>query len=1842
MILLICPTGTYGDSSSSCQDCLAGTFSNTKGQATCRQCDVGYYSSGGASSCTKCKTGFTNNADFSACVCPAGYAGTDSNSCTQCEAGSFSDGVGATSCTQCEAGSFSDVTKIAQPAVSRTQRVRIPVGNWIELGEGTYTIDLTPVSKVSFELLAGASAVFKTETAVLCELASGQVEYKLVKTGEEWRESRSGIETSVFYNSVFLSISLSSSLSLSLSLALSLPPKRNKLIFLGWITVSELSEPTYDELKTLNDNGLNTASEMTHVMRWKTSDQIFEKQHSVSQKYVMFLEKKGGEAINIIFSHNGEEITRLRWDENSIEEIDGTQHCSNIATTDIDCSSVEFWIVAKNNDGEPLNIYCGSELKYQVNSGYEKCIFEKHSHDTYFHSSLSNHYVYWSVLEFQSESSCYSNGEYLYAQSGTGECKPCPSVSSPFPISYDGDEEAYNCLSSTHRSLDGPSFHIGWANAPPCESSECAITLQNEEKITFEISGPIPNKVMFYGGSYNSRVLQVLVDFDATISKVFFGCDIDVNAAVESINNGNVAGCSTTLKIQLNRTQLQFACDDNWDDTLISYQPSGCSIDLTSFSFLTETIYTTYTEEGWITVSELSEPTYDELKTLNDNGLNTASEMTHVMRWKTSNQIFEKQHSVSQKYVMFLEKKGGVEINIIFSHNGEEITRLRWDENSIEEIGDTQHCSNIATTDIDCSSVEFWIVAKNNDGEPLNIYCGSELKYQVNSGYEKCIFEKHPHDTYFHSSLSNHYVYWSVLEFQSVCAMGYAGTNSNSCIQCTAGSYSDVTNGTICKTCDTRYVAPSSGATSCTECSKGWTNNDDFTECDCLAGTFTDSKGQATCRQCDVGYFSGQKASSCTECVSGLTNSPDFSDCVCPIGTHEAGSSCNSCPANKLSPMGSADSASCITDWIELGEGTYTIDLRSVFKISFEIITGQGTSVVFKTNTAVLCEHTTGQDEYKLVKTGDEWSWSGITCGDSFSLTNLIVTLRSTSGSISTLLKLKAEIPGNGGGVGEGGDNGGEGGENGGEGGENGGEGGENGGERGENGGEGGENGGEGGENGGEGGENGGERGENGGEGGENGGERGENGGEGGENGGERGENGGEGGENGGEGGENGGECGALWPRRGCERVFVDNPLTSPARPQGTTLTSKGERKRERYFTQFNQRCCSYTQHQSIQIYLPMFIKEELEQFNNQHQNTTSMMTSMEHHHQLPDPHHPHQLLYIEPTYHTLDIYNSPTAPNGISTPFEYSLECLQYQQDAVAAMGSPPLTPNEPIFFPGTPHSVPVGANGRFLNDEIFHSHMLNYQFPTTIVDPQFKTSPEHYEQEQWMHDVEHQQDNRVLSPVPETVEPRISSTTEIIPAPVKPKSSKKKRKPPAVDITDYNVNCVTKKPPFSYIALITMAIKNSEEKRMTLSGIYEFIMEKFPYYKENKQGWQNSVRHNLSLNDCFVKVTRETGRPGKGNYWALDPAAEDMFDNGSYRRRRKRFKRHGSTDCRSGKRSSRNTVNRVQTISDILNATLSAPTSVEQSSLPFEPVLHGSPSTTHEFIGTRGYYSSHPDNNADQCFPNVMQAASYDHHQQHNKLGHKRAPTISFENENIDPNVFLATPPTTPPTGGDQSSAPVFFNLSIATSFSKEQPAEPAEQQGSVITYDRGSGRPGSDRKSNYTGEGIRETGERERERERERESERWGSESEMGRKRTEFPSVSVYFCRSPSISAPSLSVSLCLTLSVSVCHCLSLSYSVFIYLFLSVSGRLCLLLSGPSGSVCLRLSPSVSVCLGLSRSVSVCLCMYLSLSICLHPLPVIVCLCLVRLFLSVSVGLRLPVSVCLCPSLSVSICL
>ncbi|XP_063158120.1 forkhead box protein I3 [Candoia aspera] len=108
--------------------------------------------------------------------------------------------------------------------------------------------------------------------------------------------------------------------------------------------------------------------------------------------------------------------------------------------------------------------------------------------------------------------------------------------------------------------------------------------------------------------------------------------------------------------------------------------------------------------------------------------------------------------------------------------------------------------------------------------------------------------------------------------------------------------------------------------------------------------------------------------------------------------------------------------------------------------------------------------------------------------------------------------------------------------------------------------------------------------------------------------------------------------------------------------------------------------------------------------------------------------------------------------------------------------------------------------------------------------------------------------------------------------------------------------------RPPYSYSALIAMAIQSAPERKLTLSHIYQYVAENFPFYKRSKAGWQNSIRHNLSLNDCFRKVPRDEDDPGKGNYWTLDPNCEKMFDNGNFRRKRKRRSDPNASSVASG----------------------------------------------------------------------------------------------------------------------------------------------------------------------------------------------------------------------------------------------------------------------------------------------------------------------------------------------------
>ncbi|CAB0036702.1 unnamed protein product [Trichogramma brassicae] len=107
------------------------------------------------------------------------------------------------------------------------------------------------------------------------------------------------------------------------------------------------------------------------------------------------------------------------------------------------------------------------------------------------------------------------------------------------------------------------------------------------------------------------------------------------------------------------------------------------------------------------------------------------------------------------------------------------------------------------------------------------------------------------------------------------------------------------------------------------------------------------------------------------------------------------------------------------------------------------------------------------------------------------------------------------------------------------------------------------------------------------------------------------------------------------------------------------------------------------------------------------------------------------------------------------------------------------------------------------------------------------------------------------------------------------------------------------SKKPPYSYATLICLAMR-ANDNRVTLSSIYAWIRDNFKYYRVADPAWQNSIRHNLSLNKCFVKLPRSKDEPGKGGFWKLDV---ERLEEGRRTRRRNAFSRRSRTSPASSR---------------------------------------------------------------------------------------------------------------------------------------------------------------------------------------------------------------------------------------------------------------------------------------------------------------------------------------------------
>jgi forkhead box protein N len=87
--------------------------------------------------------------------------------------------------------------------------------------------------------------------------------------------------------------------------------------------------------------------------------------------------------------------------------------------------------------------------------------------------------------------------------------------------------------------------------------------------------------------------------------------------------------------------------------------------------------------------------------------------------------------------------------------------------------------------------------------------------------------------------------------------------------------------------------------------------------------------------------------------------------------------------------------------------------------------------------------------------------------------------------------------------------------------------------------------------------------------------------------------------------------------------------------------------------------------------------------------------------------------------------------------------------------------------------------------------------------------------------------------------------------------------------------------RPPCSYSCLIAMSLKASPTGCLPVHEIYRFVEQEYPFYKTAPEGWKNSIRHNLSMNQNFIKIQRPDGfQTKKGYYWAANPTRQHILD--------------------------------------------------------------------------------------------------------------------------------------------------------------------------------------------------------------------------------------------------------------------------------------------------------------------------------------------------------------------------
>ncbi|KAL6081273.1 hypothetical protein STEG23_037554 [Scotinomys teguina] len=82
--------------------------------------------------------------------------------------------------------------------------------------------------------------------------------------------------------------------------------------------------------------------------------------------------------------------------------------------------------------------------------------------------------------------------------------------------------------------------------------------------------------------------------------------------------------------------------------------------------------------------------------------------------------------------------------------------------------------------------------------------------------------------------------------------------------------------------------------------------------------------------------------------------------------------------------------------------------------------------------------------------------------------------------------------------------------------------------------------------------------------------------------------------------------------------------------------------------------------------------------------------------------------------------------------------------------------------------------------------------------------------------------------------------------------------------------------KPPYTYLAMIALVIQASPFRRLKLAQIIRQVQAVFPFFRDDYEGWKDSIRHNLSSNPCFRKCPSSTSSA----YWSVGTKSQESQD--------------------------------------------------------------------------------------------------------------------------------------------------------------------------------------------------------------------------------------------------------------------------------------------------------------------------------------------------------------------------